>query len=79
MHPVNEVPLHDNLMPPEVLHVPIANQGVPRNLEVPPTLVASTEAQANLPTVQEDLLCERFRRMMAPEFEGPTNPIEADN
>ena len=29
--------------------------------------------------VQEDLLYERFRRMKAPEFEGPTNPVAADN
>ncbi|GMN73678.1 hypothetical protein TIFTF001_053066 [Ficus carica] len=31
------------------------------------------------PPVREDLLYERFRRMKAPEFEGPTNPIAADN
>ncbi|GMN65591.1 hypothetical protein TIFTF001_034662 [Ficus carica] len=31
------------------------------------------------PLVREDLLYERFRRMKAPEFEGPTDPIAADN
>ncbi|GMN35251.1 hypothetical protein TIFTF001_042195 [Ficus carica] len=29
--------------------------------------------------VREDLLYERFRRMKAPEFEGPIDPIAADN
>ncbi|GMN65187.1 hypothetical protein TIFTF001_034254 [Ficus carica] len=41
--------------------------------------VAPAGAQANMPMILEDLLYERFRRMKAPEFEGPTNPIEADN
>ncbi|GMN63691.1 hypothetical protein TIFTF001_032771 [Ficus carica] len=59
----NEVPPQDNLLP----------------LEVPPALVTPAGAQANPPMVREDLLYERFRRMKAPEFEGPTNPIEANN
>ncbi|GMN27169.1 hypothetical protein TIFTF001_044085 [Ficus carica] len=51
-------------------------QGVPRNLKVP---LVPDGIQANPPLVREDLLFERFRRMKAPEFEGTTNPIEADN
>ena len=35
--------------------------------------------QVNPPPVQEDLLYECFRRMKAPEFEGTTDPIAADN
>ncbi|GMN60604.1 hypothetical protein TIFTF001_029690 [Ficus carica] len=44
--------------------------------EVP---LAPAELQRNPPLVREDLLYERFRRMKAPEFEGLTDPIEADN
>ncbi|GMN32034.1 hypothetical protein TIFTF001_041674 [Ficus carica] len=45
----------------------------------PEAPVAPMGVQANLPPVREDLLYERFRRMKAPEFEGPTDPIAADN
>ncbi|GMN20006.1 hypothetical protein TIFTF001_045269 [Ficus carica] len=49
---------------------------IPRNAEVP---LAPARMQVNPPLVRKDLLYERFRRMKAPEFEGPSNPIAADN
>ncbi|GMN22111.1 hypothetical protein TIFTF001_045605 [Ficus carica] len=70
----NEVPPQNVRVPPVVPPVPdVRPEGQP---EVP---IAPVEAQANLPPVREDLLYERFRRMKAPEFEGPTDPIAADN
>ncbi|GMN19040.1 hypothetical protein TIFTF001_039710 [Ficus carica] len=72
----NEVPLQDNPVPPAAPPAPGVRQGVPRNLEVP---LVPDGIQANPPLVWEDLLFERFRRMKAPEFEGTTDPIEADN
>ncbi|GMN51316.1 hypothetical protein TIFTF001_020458 [Ficus carica] len=66
--------------PKEILfvvpQVPEGHQEVPRNVEVP---LAPVGVQTNLPLIREDMLYERFRRMKAPEFEGPTDPIEADN
>ncbi|GMN51157.1 hypothetical protein TIFTF001_020315 [Ficus carica] len=41
--------------------------------------MAPARGQVNLQPVREDLLYERFRRMKAPEFEGTTDPIAADN
>ncbi|GMN62583.1 hypothetical protein TIFTF001_031674 [Ficus carica] len=72
----NEVSLQDNPAPPVAPQAPGVRQGIPRNLEVP---LAPVGIQANPPLVREDLLFERFRRMKAPEFEGLTDPIEADN
>ncbi|GMN47458.1 hypothetical protein TIFTF001_016632 [Ficus carica] len=69
----------DNLVPPVAPQIPEVNQGIPLNLEVPPAPVAPAGIQVNPPMVRENLLYERFRHMKAPEFEGPTNPIEADN
>ena len=62
----NEVPQQDNPVPPLAPQVPRVHQEVPL-------------APANPPLVREDLLYERFRWMKAPEFEGLTDPIEADN
>ncbi|GMN64109.1 hypothetical protein TIFTF001_033171 [Ficus carica] len=56
--------------------VPEGHQEVPRNVKVPLALIG---VQANPPLIREDFLHKRFRRMKALEFEGPTNPIEADN
>ncbi|GMN32015.1 hypothetical protein TIFTF001_046565 [Ficus carica] len=72
----NEVPPQVNPVPPVVPQVPEVRQEVPQNVEVP---LVPDGMQANPPLVREDLLYERFRRMKAPEFEGPTDPIEADN
>ncbi|GMN69092.1 hypothetical protein TIFTF001_038142 [Ficus carica] len=72
----NEVSLQDNPVPPVAPPVPEVRQGAPRNLEVP---LAPVGIQVNPPLVREDLLFERFRRMKAPEFEGTTDPIDADN
>nr|GMN30009.1 hypothetical protein TIFTF001_046396 [Ficus carica] len=55
---------------------PEVRQEIPRNAEVP---VAAAEVQMQPQPVREDLLYERFRRMKAPEFEGPIDPIAADN
>ncbi|GMN67923.1 hypothetical protein TIFTF001_036977 [Ficus carica] len=49
------------------------------NPEVPLASAAPAGLQADPPMVREDLLYEWFRRMKAPEFEGLTDPIEADN
>ncbi|GMN69469.1 hypothetical protein TIFTF001_038518 [Ficus carica] len=71
--PVNEVPPPNNRVPPMVPPVPdVHPEAQP---EVP---MAPVGAHVNLPLVREDLLYERFRRMKAPEFEGPTDPIAAD-
>ncbi|GMN47586.1 hypothetical protein TIFTF001_016767 [Ficus carica] len=75
----NEVPPRDYLTPPVAPQIPEVNQGVPQNPEVPLAPVAPAGTQANPPMIREDLLYERFRCMKVPKFEGPTNPIEADN
>ena len=72
----NEVPPQVNPVPPVVPQVPEVRQEIPQNVEVP---LAPVGMQANPPLVREDLLYEWFRRMKAPEFEGLTDPIEADN
>ena len=53
---------------------PEVRQEILRNVEVP---IAPVEIQ--MQPVREDLLYERFQRMKAPEFEGPIDPIAADN
>ncbi|GMN68283.1 hypothetical protein TIFTF001_037342 [Ficus carica] len=77
---VNEVPLQDNRVPPVVPLVPDVQPEVQpevlRNAEVP---IAPVGVQVNPPLVREDFLYEQFRRMKAPEFERPTDPIAADN
>ncbi|GMN29837.1 hypothetical protein TIFTF001_041369 [Ficus carica] len=71
-----EVPHQDIPVPPEASLAPGIQQEVPRNVEVP---LAPAGIQINPLVVRKDLLYERFRRMKAPEFEGLTDPIEADN
>ncbi|GMN62966.1 hypothetical protein TIFTF001_032040 [Ficus carica] len=73
---VNEVPPQHVRVPPVVLPVPDVQPEVPRNAEVSRAPVG---VQVNPPPAREDLLYELFRRMKAPEFEGPTDPIAADN
>ncbi|GMN62250.1 hypothetical protein TIFTF001_031336 [Ficus carica] len=73
---VNEVPPQNDKVPPVVPPVPEVQPEVPQNAEVP---IAAVEVQVNPPPAREDLLYERFRRMKVPEFEGPTDPIAADN
>ena len=77
---VNEVPPQDNRIPPVAPPAPNVQPEVqpeiPRNVEVP---MAPVGMPVNPQLVREDLLYERFRRMKAPEFEGPTDPIAADN
>ncbi|GMN34006.1 hypothetical protein TIFTF001_046764 [Ficus carica] len=70
----DEVPLRNDGVPPVVPPVPDVQPEV--QPEVP---IAPVGVQGNLPPVREDLLYERFRRMKVPEFEGPTDPIAADN
>ncbi|GMN72811.1 hypothetical protein TIFTF001_052077 [Ficus carica] len=67
---INEVPPQNNLVPPAVPQVLEIHQEVP---------LAAAGLQRNPPLVREDLLYERFRRMKAPEFEGTTDSIVADN
>ncbi|GMN69550.1 hypothetical protein TIFTF001_038595 [Ficus carica] len=76
---VNEVPPQNNPQPPVVTQMPEVNQRIPQNPEVQLALAAPAGLQANPPMVREDLLYERFRRMKAPEFEGLTDPMKADN
>ncbi|GMN63823.1 hypothetical protein TIFTF001_032883 [Ficus carica] len=64
----------ENPIPPVVPQVPEVHQEIPWNAEVP---LAPARVQANPPLIREDLLYERFRRMKAPEFERPADPIEA--
>ncbi|GMN27781.1 hypothetical protein TIFTF001_047870 [Ficus carica] len=66
----NEVPPQNNHVPPVAPQIPEVHQEVP---------LAPAELQRNPPLVREDLLYERFRRMKAPEFEGTTDPMVADN
>ncbi|GMN33621.1 hypothetical protein TIFTF001_044817, partial [Ficus carica] len=73
---INEVPPRAQPVPAIVPPVPEVRPETPQNLNVP---MAPVGGQANLQPVREDLLYERFRRMKAPEFEGPTDPIAADN
>ena len=60
---VNEVPPVPNVPPVVQPEVPVAPAEVPMQPQ----------------PIREDMLYERFRRMKAPEFEGPTDPIAADN
>ncbi|GMN71055.1 hypothetical protein TIFTF001_054569, partial [Ficus carica] len=66
------------MVPPVATQVPVpeVQQEIPRDAEVP---IAPVGIQMNPPLVREDLLYERFRRMKVPEFEGPMDPIAADN
>ncbi|GMN51162.1 hypothetical protein TIFTF001_020312 [Ficus carica] len=73
---VNEAPPPVHQVPPVVPPVPEVQLEIPRNAEVS---LAPAGIQINPPLVREDLLYERFRRMKAPEFEGPMDPIAADN
>ena len=81
---VNEVPPQAQSVPPAVPPVPEVQPevrpevqpGIPLNINVP---MAPAEVQPSIPPVREDLLYERFRWMKAPEFEGTTDPIAADN
>ena len=73
---MNEVPPPDQQVPSVVPPVPEVPPEIPRNVEIP---MAPVGGQVNLQPVREDLLYERFRRMKAPELEGPTDPIAADN
>ncbi|GMN65166.1 hypothetical protein TIFTF001_034239 [Ficus carica] len=70
---VNEVPPPVHQVPPVVPPVPEVQPEV--QPEVP---IAPAGVQINPLLVNEDLLYERFRRMKAPEFEGPTDPIAVD-
>ncbi|GMN34824.1 hypothetical protein TIFTF001_044946 [Ficus carica] len=72
---VNEVPPPVHQVPPVVPPMPEVQPEIPRNAEVP---LAPAGMQVNPPLVREDLLYERFRRMKAPEFEGPSDLIAAD-
>ena len=72
----NEVPIQNARVPPVPEVQPEIPPEVPLNAGVP---IAPAEGQMVLPPVREDLLYERFRRMKVPEFEGPTDPIVADN
>ncbi|GMN21605.1 hypothetical protein TIFTF001_040066 [Ficus carica] len=63
-------------VPPVVPPVPEVQPEIPRNAEIS---MAPVGGQANVQPIREDLLYERFRRMKAPEFEGPTDPIAVDN
>ncbi|GMN59389.1 hypothetical protein TIFTF001_028475 [Ficus carica] len=75
---MNQVPLVVPQVPPVAAQVPVpeVQQEIPRDAEVP---IAPVGIQVNPPLVWEDLLYKQFRRMKAPEFEGPTDPIAADN
>ncbi|GMN22334.1 hypothetical protein TIFTF001_043496 [Ficus carica] len=73
---MNQVPPVAPQVPPVAAPVPEVHQEAPRDAEVP---LAPAGIQLNPPLVREDLLYERFRRMKALEFEGPTDPIAADN
>ncbi|GMN22658.1 hypothetical protein TIFTF001_045687 [Ficus carica] len=59
---------------------PTENQEVPPPPAVPaqPTAPAVPAAQAGQPVIRQEPLYERFRRMKPPEFEGSTNPLEAE-
>ncbi|GMN66193.1 hypothetical protein TIFTF001_035254 [Ficus carica] len=72
----NVVSPQENPVPPVIPQVPEVHQEIPRNTGVP---LAPARVQVNTPLIREDLLYERFRRMKAPEFEGPADPIEVDN
>ena len=72
----NKVPPQAHQVPPVGSQVLEVQQEVPRNFEVP---LAPAGIPVNPPVVREDLLYERFRRMKVPEFEGPIDPIAADN
>ena len=78
--PIYEVPPQAQPVPPAVPPMPEVQPEVqpeiPPNVNIP---IAPAEVQPNLPPVREDLLYEHFRRMKAPEFEGMTDPIAADN
>ena len=55
---------------------PEAQPYIPQEAEAP---LAPNEVQVQPQHVREEQLYERFRKMKAPEFEGPTDPVAADN
>ncbi|GMN23729.1 hypothetical protein TIFTF001_050289 [Ficus carica] len=81
---INEVPPRVQPIPPVIPPIPEAQPEaqpeiqpeVPQDVNIP---MAPAGGQVNLQPVREELLYERFRRMKAPEFEGTTDPIAADN
>ncbi|GMN20509.1 hypothetical protein TIFTF001_047122 [Ficus carica] len=73
--PVHQAPpVHQ--VPPVVPPVPEVQPKIPRNVEI---LMAPVGGEVNVQPVRKDLLYERFRQMKSPEFEGPTDPVAADN
>ncbi|GMN32573.1 hypothetical protein TIFTF001_048188 [Ficus carica] len=56
------------------------NQEIPPPPAVPaqPAAPAVPAAQAGQPVIRQEPLYERFPRMKPPEFEGSTNPLEAE-
>ncbi|GMN30646.1 hypothetical protein TIFTF001_044501 [Ficus carica] len=73
--PIHQAPPAYQVLP-VVPPVPEVQPEIPRNVEIP---MAPVGGQVNVQLVREDLLYERFRRMKAPEFEEPTDPIAANN
>ncbi|GMN24342.1 hypothetical protein TIFTF001_043772 [Ficus carica] len=65
-----EIPPQNNPVPPVAPQVPEVHQEIP---------LEPAGLQRNPPLIREDLLYERFRRMKAPEFEGTTDLLVADN
>ena len=64
---------------PAASEIPDANQVIPEN-PIAPKVPVTPLAVPPAPQVRTpEELYDKFRRMKAPEFEGSTNPIEADN
>ncbi|GMN25168.1 hypothetical protein TIFTF001_047705 [Ficus carica] len=65
---------------PQEANLAEMNQEVPHPPAVPaqPAAPAVPAAQAGQPVIRQEPLDERFRRMKPPEFEGSTNPLEAE-
>ena len=64
---------------PAASEIPDVDPVIPENPIAPEVPVAPTAVQPALLVRTLEELYDRFRRMKAREFEGSTNPIEADN
>lgn len=77
----NPLPQQAPVPPPQQVHLQYAAHAppyAPVEQEMPPAPIPPAVAQGVMPIINQEPLYERFRRMKPPEFEGSTDPLEAE-